>query len=68
LGHRPASGPTIRRLFVRELTPETHGNAVGIGLADVTTARLARSIDLEVNPHQRAHSLTPAMRENPGPV
>jgi len=37
--------PGVKRLFVRELTPETHGNAYGIGLADFTTARLVRAID-----------------------
>jgi hypothetical protein len=41
---RPA--PFIRRILVRDLTPETHGNATGIGLADVTTTRLVRAIDL----------------------
>lgn len=40
---RPA--PFIRRIFVRGLTPETHGNAIGIGLADVTTTRLVREVD-----------------------
>jgi Lactate racemase N-terminal domain len=37
--------PQITRVFVRELTPETHGNAAGIGLADFTTTRLVRSMD-----------------------
>jgi hypothetical protein len=37
--------PQITRVFVRELTPETHGNAAGIGLADFTTSRLVRSMD-----------------------
>jgi hypothetical protein len=42
----PASEqPQITRVFVRELTPETHGNAAGIGLADFTTSRLVRSMD-----------------------
>ena len=40
---RPA--PFIRRIFVRGLTPETHGNAIGIGMADFTTARLVRAMD-----------------------
>ncbi len=35
----------IKRIFVRDLTPESHGNAAGIGLADLTTARLVRSMD-----------------------
>jgi hypothetical protein len=37
--------PSVRRIFVRELDPETYGNAVGIGIADVTTERLVRQID-----------------------
>jgi hypothetical protein len=40
-----AEQPKITRVFVRELTPETHGNAAGIGLADFTTSRLVRSMD-----------------------
>jgi len=37
--------PVIRRIFVRELTPESHGNAIGIGLADFTTRRLVEAMD-----------------------
>lgn len=37
--------PVIRRILVRELTPETHGNAIGIGLADFTTRRLLEAMD-----------------------
>ncbi|HXI53046.1 MAG TPA: DUF362 domain-containing protein [Candidatus Saccharimonadales bacterium] len=40
--------PVIRRIFVRDLTPESHGNGVGVGLADFTTARLVRGIDQRV--------------------
>jgi len=39
------SEPRTKRLFVRDLTPETEGNAVGVGLADVTTTRLVNKID-----------------------
>jgi hypothetical protein len=39
--------PEVRRLFVRSLTPETHGNAYGIGLADFATSRLVRAIDYQ---------------------
>jgi hypothetical protein len=39
--------PSIRRVFVRNLDPQTHGNALGIGIADVTTDRLVRGIDWE---------------------
>jgi hypothetical protein len=42
-----ASGPppTIRRILVRDLTPGTRGNAIGIGMADFTTTRLVRAMD-----------------------
>jgi hypothetical protein len=42
---KKAGKPRVRRLFVRDLTPESGGNAVGIGVADVTTLRLVRKID-----------------------
>lgn len=41
----PPRRPHVRRIFVRELTPESHGNALGIGLADFTTTRLVRALD-----------------------
>jgi hypothetical protein len=37
--------PAIGRIFVRDLDPDSYGNAVGIGIADVTTERLVRQID-----------------------
>jgi lactate racemase-like protein len=49
VGRKPmgdgAGAPHIRRIFVRDLTPETHGNALGVGLADFATSRLVRAID-----------------------
>jgi hypothetical protein len=41
-------GLTARRIFVRDLTPETHGNATGIGLADMTTRRLVEAMNHSV--------------------
>jgi hypothetical protein len=40
--------PRITRILVRDLTPETGGNALGVGLADYTTQRLVDKIDFEV--------------------
>jgi hypothetical protein len=37
--------PVITRLAVLDLSVETRGNALGIGLADLTTERLVRQID-----------------------
>ena len=46
-GSPPLTEPEIMRIFVRDLTPEAEGNAIGIGLADFTTARLVRKIDFK---------------------
>jgi hypothetical protein len=40
--------PIVRRIFVRGLTPQSHGNGVGVGLADFTTTRLVQAINPEV--------------------
>ena len=37
--------PNYKRVLVRDLTPESHGNAVGIGHADFVTKRLADKIN-----------------------
>jgi hypothetical protein len=42
---KPPPLPRIARIFVRDLTAETRGNANGIGLADFTTERLLRTMD-----------------------
>ncbi len=39
--------PKIKRIVVLDLTEESHGNAIGIGLADITTKRLFSKIDFE---------------------
>jgi hypothetical protein len=44
-GEPPPTSPIINVIVVLDLTPETHGNANGIGLADLTTAHLAQQID-----------------------
>jgi len=40
--------PRIERLIVRDVTDESHGNAIGIGLADFITQRLHEKIDWHV--------------------
>ena len=37
--------PRVLRIFIRDLTEKTHGNATGIGLAEFTTKRLVAKID-----------------------
>jgi hypothetical protein len=57
--------PFIRRIFVRDLTPESHGNAIGIGLADVTTTRLVRAMDTYKTNINALTSLTPQTAKIP---
>jgi hypothetical protein len=57
--------PFIRRIFVRGLTPESHGNAIGIGMADATTTRLVRSMDSRVTNINALTSLTPQCAKIP---
>jgi hypothetical protein len=37
--------PPIQKIFVRDLTRETHGNGSGIGMVDVTTKKVIEQID-----------------------
>ena len=39
-------GPKVKKIVVLGLTEETHGNATGIGGADIITMRLFREIDI----------------------
>ena len=39
------TAPFIDRVFARELTDMSHGNAVGVGMADIITDRLLAKID-----------------------
>ncbi|HER24577.1 MAG TPA: DUF2088 domain-containing protein [Candidatus Atribacteria bacterium] len=39
--------PVIKKILILDLTPETHGNALGIGMADMITRRLYEKIDFK---------------------
>ncbi len=51
--------PRIARIFARELTPASHGNACGLGYVDVATPRLVEAIDLEATAVNAVTSCTP---------
>ena len=59
------SAPFIRRIFVRGLTEDTDGNAIGIGMADVTTTRLVREMDLNKTNINSLTALTPQSAKIP---
>jgi nucleotide-binding universal stress UspA family protein len=56
---------TIRTLYVRGLTPESHGNAVGMGLADVVRTRLVAEMDPTSTYTNALSAMTPAMVRTP---
>lgn len=62
-GDRPA--PFIRRIFVRNLTSETHGNAIGIGMADAVTTRLVATMDTHATNINALTALTPQSAKIP---
>jgi hypothetical protein len=51
--------PRIVRVVVRDLTPASHGNAIGIGSADFTTTRLLAAVDQEVTAVNCVTSMSP---------
>jgi hypothetical protein len=48
-----------RAIYVRRLTPESHGNAIGVGLADVVSTRLVGAIDRHVTYTNALSAMTP---------
>ncbi len=42
-----SGGPAVGRCVLLDLTEETHGNGLGVGMADFTTARLFSRLDLD---------------------
>ncbi|HZS07105.1 MAG TPA: lactate racemase domain-containing protein [Blastocatellia bacterium] len=51
--------PRIRRILVCDLTPESNGNGVGIGMADFTTARFMDKLDLKATVINVLTAMTP---------
>lgn len=55
-GQPEPESPRIRVIYARDLTPETHGNAVGMGLADIVTRTLFSKIDFKATYENAATS------------
>jgi hypothetical protein len=47
LGVEEPESPEVKYLIVGDVSEESHGNALGVGLADFTTRRLFEKIDLD---------------------
>ena len=59
IGEREPEKPNITRIVVLDLTEASHGNAVGIGLADYTTQRLVKKLDLSALATNAITAMTP---------
>ncbi len=71
--------PRVSRIFVRDLTPASNGNGIGIGMADFTTARFVKTLNLQytymnaltslgVLAGENSHLLRQRPRGDPGSV
>jgi hypothetical protein len=61
----PGEAPRISMIYVRDLTRESDGNAVGVGFADVIHERLYRKIDFDKMYLNTCTSLNPAAARLP---
>lgn len=61
----PGEAPEIGLLYARDLTLESEGNALGVGMADLIHERLFRKIDFEKMYVNARTSLNPAMARLP---
>jgi hypothetical protein len=52
--------PRVSAIYARSLTPESKGNAIGLGLADVVSSRLVRSMDAHATFTNGLSALTPS--------
>ncbi len=59
IGEPEPESPKIRRIVVRDLTAETLGSALGIGLADFVTKRAADKVDRRVTNINALTAVTP---------
>jgi hypothetical protein len=58
-------GPRVRRIFVRSLTPESNGNAIGLGLADFVRSDVLLRVDFRATYLNALTALTPQSAKVP---
>jgi hypothetical protein len=59
IGEKEPEHPKIIRIVVLDLAEESHGNAIGVGLADYTTQRLVEKIDAGATATNSIAGMTP---------
>jgi len=61
----PRLRPRVSRIFVRDLTADTHGNAAGLGVTDAITTRLFGKIDAAATAMNAFTSCSPEDAKTP---
>ena len=62
---RPDRKADVAIIYVRDLTPESHGNAIGVGAADLVSARLVEQIDKPFTYTNALSAMTPYAAQIP---
>lgn len=64
-GQKEPEKPTISRIVVLDITNESHGNSIGLGLADITTRKVFNKIDLKATALNSISSMSPEQGKIP---
>lgn len=59
MGQEEPEKPAISRIVVLDITDESHGNAIGLGLADIATKKVFNKIDLNATALNSISSMSP---------
>ena len=59
IGEQEPDTPKITRIVVLDLTAPSHGNAIGIGLADFTTQRVIKKLNTQAMATNAITAMTP---------
>ena len=59
IGEKEPDTPKITRIVVLDLTEASHGNAIGIGLADFTTQKVISKVDIQAMATNAITAMTP---------
>lgn len=62
---RPSRRSDVGAIYVRGLTPASHGNAIGMGMADVVSTKLVNSLDRDAMFTNALSSMTPTTAKTP---
>ena len=57
----PGEAPEIKLIYLRDITPESEGNALGVGMADLMHERCFRKVDLQKTYINTQAALNPLM-------